>query len=478
MFLDQVDDGVDINLFGDIEPDGSDVRDRVERFEIFRFARIGVDVMPGLGQRLDQVATDAGRRMSLYSCPTPLPLVPFTFARRRGRLARKTTWEEIMGQTRRDVLKAGGLGLGTFALSGLSAGWLTQAHAAVPRADRPLKLLILGGTGFTGPFQVRYALARGHEVTIFNRGSRSLDWPGPVEELVGDRNESNLEALEGRTWDVCIDNPTTLPFWVRDAGQVLQGKVGHYVFTSTLSVYASNADPGADESSARLEYSGEDPMAETIETLRADPGRLYGPLKAESEREVARWFPEQHTIVRPTLIVGPGDRTDRFTYWPLRMARGGSVLAPGDGSDPVQIIDARDLAEWTVRQAEAQTGGAYNAAGPDYRMNFDAMLHGIRAVTGKAAELVWVPADFLREEGLQPWSDMPVWIPHEGEYAGFSTWSNARAVAAGLTFRPFADTVSATLDWFRDQPAERQAEIRAGISAGREAEVLAAWQAA
>ena len=378
-----------------------------------------------------------------------------------------------MGQTRRDILKAGGLG--AVALTGLSLGASAQAMAAVPKADRPLELLILGGTGFTGPFQVRYALARGHRVTIFNRGNKSLDWPGPVEELVGDRNEGNLSALEGRKWDVCIDNPTTLPFWVRDAGRVLQDSVDHYVFTSTLSVYASNAEASADESSDLLEYSGDDAMAETMESLRADMS-LYGPLKAESEREVARWFPGRHTIVRPTLIVGPGDATDRFTYWPVRMARGGQVLAPGDGKDPVQLIDARDLAEFTIRQAEARAAGAYNAAGPDYRLTFDAMLHGIRAVTGVAAELNWAPAEFLAEQGLNPWSDMPVWIPAEGEYAGFATRSNRKAIDAGLTFRPFADTVEATLAWFRDQPEDRRSELRAGISAEREAEALEALQ--
>ncbi len=381
-----------------------------------------------------------------------------------------------MGQTRRDLLKLSGLGLGAVALSSLGARAMAKGQGAMAKADQPLSILILGGTGFTGPFQVRYALARGHRVTIFNRGNRSLDWPGPVEELVGDRNDGNLDVLKDRQWDVCIDNPTTLPFWVRDAGQVLQGNVGHYVFTSTLSVYASNAVPGADETAAILPYNGEDAMAETMETLRANMG-LYGPLKAESEREVARWFPDQHTIIRPTLIVGPGDQTDRFTYWPLRMSRGGQVLAPGDGSDPVQIIDARDVAEFTIRMAETQAGGAFNAAGPDYPLSFEAMLYGIRAVTGVAAELNWASADFLAEQGISPWSDMPVWIPSQDEYAGFSSWSNAKAIAAGMTFRPFADTVAATLAWFREQPRERQAEIRAGISAEREAEVLAALRA-
>ncbi|MBY6203629.1 NAD-dependent epimerase/dehydratase family protein [Halomonas denitrificans] len=382
-----------------------------------------------------------------------------------------------MGQTRRDLLKVGGLGLGAAALSGLGLQAEARTMSVVPKADRPLDLLILGGTGFTGPFQVRYALARGHRVTIFNRGNKSLDWPGPVEELVGDRNEGNLSALEGRRWDVCIDNPTTLPFWVRDAGRVLENQVDHYVFTSTLSVYASNADPGADESAALLEYQGEDRMAETMKSVRANMA-LYGPLKAESEREVARWFPGRHTIVRPTLIVGPGDATDRFTYWPVRLARGGQVLAPGDGKDPVQLIDARDLAEWTVRMAEAQAGGAYNAAGPDYRLTFDAMLHGIRAVTGVAAELNWAPAEFLAERGINPWSDMPVWIPSEGEYAGFASRSNRKAIDAGLAFRPFADTVEATLAWFRDQPDDRRSQLRAGLTPEREAEALEALRAA
>lgn len=383
-----------------------------------------------------------------------------------------------MAPTRRDLLKLGGLSLGAVAFSGLATGAFAQASTSVAPASRPLRILILGGTGFTGPFQVRYALARGHRVTIFNRGNKSIDWPGPVEELVGDRNEGDLSALEGRKWDVCIDNPTSLPFWVRDAGQALQGQVDHYVFTSTLSVYASNSTPGADESAELLTYSGPDPMSETIDSLRANVGGLYGPLKAESEREVERWFPGQNTIIRPTLIVGPGDQTDRFTYWPVRLARGGEVLAPGDGKDPAQIIDARDLAEWTIRMAEAQVGGAYNAAGPGYELTFDALLHGIRAVTGVPATLNWVPAEFLNEQGVQPWSHMPVWIPRAGGMAGFSRRSNARATAAGLAFRPLADTVSATLQWFQEQPADRQADLRAGLSAEREAEVLAAWRQA
>jgi hypothetical protein len=206
-----------------------------------------------------------------------------------------------------------------------------------------MRLLILGGTGFIGPHQVRYASARGHLVTIFNRGRQQEAWPGAVEELLGDRN-GDLKALEGRDWDVCIDNPTTLPFWVRDAGQALKGRIKHYVFISTISVYAANDKP-ADETAPLVAYKGDDPMAETIKSLNANP-RLYGPLKALSEKEATKQFGDLGTtIIRPSLIVGPGDETDRFTYWPVRLARGGEILAPGDGNDPVQFIDARDLAD-------------------------------------------------------------------------------------------------------------------------------------
>lgn len=266
----------------------------------------------------------------------------------------------MMGMTRRRLLEAGAL------------AWPGAALAAAP--PRRLRILILGGTGFTGPHQVRYALSRGHTITLFNRGRRPKAWPGEVEELVGDRNASDLAALAGREWDVCIDNPTTLPFWVRDAGRALKGRVGRYVFISTLSAYAANDAP-ADESAALAAYDGADPMAETLQTLQASGGALYGPLKAASEREALRQFGDDAvTIIRPGLIVGPGDETDRFTYWPVRIARGGEVLAPGDGADPVQFIDARDLAEWIVRMAEQGAAGAFNATGPAEPMSLAEML--------------------------------------------------------------------------------------------------------
>jgi 2'-hydroxyisoflavone reductase len=362
------------------------------------------------------------------------------------------------------------------AIEGAAALAATTALARPAGAGpvKPLRILILGGTGFTGPHQVRYALSRGHQVTLFNRGRETEDWPGAVEQLVGDRNTGDLKALEGRTWDVCIDNPTTLPFWVRDAGRVLAGKVGQYVFISTISVYASDAKPGQDEAAALAPYAGKDPMAETADTLKADMS-LYGPLKAISEREAARQFGAgATTIIRPGLIVGPGDPTDRFTYWPVRLARGGEVLAPGDGSDPVQFIDARDLAEWTIRMAEQRKTGVFNADGPGVPLSMKAMLGGIGKAIGADARLTWADAAFLEAHKVEAWTDMPVWVPGFGDTAGFARRDISRAMALGLTYRPLATTTANTLAWFKTLPADRQAKLRAGLSPEREAAVLAA----
>jgi 2'-hydroxyisoflavone reductase len=339
---------------------------------------------------------------------------------------------------------------------------------------KPLRILILGGTGFTGPHQIRYALSRGHHVTLFNRGKQTLTWPGPVEQLVGDRATGDLHALADREWDVCIDNPTTLPSWVRDVGRVLHGKVKQYIFISTVSAYASNSE-AADESAPLAEYAGADAMAETLDSLRASQNALYGPLKARSEREARTQFADITTIIRPGLIVGPGDQTDRFTYWPVRVSHGGEVLAPGDGTDPVQIIDARDLAQWTIRLAEQRTYGTFNATGPAQLLTMGAMLKEVASATHSDAHLTWVPAKFLDAEKVEHWSDMPVWVPGSTEDAGFARRSIARALAAGLVFRPLGETVTDTLEWFRHQPPERQAALKSGLTPEREKKVLADW---
>ena len=377
--------------------------------------------------------------------------------------------------TRRNAIK-----LAALAVAGVVAPMrIARALAGeISKSPRPLRILILGGTGFIGPHQVRYALARRHKLTLFNLGNRPQVWPGTVEELVGDRNTGDLKLLEGREWDVCIDNPTTLPFWVRDAGRVLSGKVKQYIFISTVSVYADAAKPGADESAALTAYHGKDAMAETQDTLKVDMANLYGSLKAMSEREAAKQFPGTTTIIRPSLIVGPGDETDRFTYWPVRLAHSGEVLAPGDGRDPVQFIDARDLSEWTIRMAEQRTFGTFNALGPAQELSMSAMLAGIGGALHSDARPTWVSSEFLSEQNVSPWSDMPVWVPGQGESAGFARRVNRKAVAAGLTFRPLATTAVDTLAWFRAQPNERQAKLHAGLSAEREREVLAAWKRA
>lgn len=340
----------------------------------------------------------------------------------------------------------------------------------------PLRILILGGAGLTGPHQVRYALSRGHSVTLFNRGRTPLppDLAG-VEQLQGDRAEGDLRALQSRTWDVCIDNPTTFPAWARASAQLLAGQVDRYIFISTISVYANLREP-VTESSPLHAYQGPDPYAETMDTLRASRMALYGPLKAASEREVQRLFPSAAAIVRPGLIVGPGDATDRFTYWPLRVRRGGEVLAPGTPQDPVQIIDARDLAEWTIRLAEQRTTGVFNATGPAERLGFGAMLETIRAALNAQASFTWVPAPFLEAQKVAPWSDLPAWMPSDGEAAGMMRADIGAALRAGLAFRPLGETVRDTLAWFDTLPAERRESPRTGLKAEREQAVLDAWK--
>jgi 2'-hydroxyisoflavone reductase len=387
---------------------------------------------------------------------------------------------------RRDLLKLGAAA-GATALLGRALAQTAPAAkparqhidplADIAKADKPLRILILGGTGFTGPHQVRYALARGHKLTLFNRGRRPKEWPGEVEELTGDREKGDLKSLEGtQEWDVCIDNPTSIPSWVRDVGQVLKGRVKQFIFISTISVYPDSLPPNRDETAPTQRYTGTDVMKETRDTLRANMA-LYGPLKAACEEEAERQFPGITTVIRPSLIVGPGDDTDRFTYWPARIAQGGEILAPGDGEDAVQFIDARDVAEWTIRMAEQRTFGIFNAAGPSYTLSMAAMLHGIRAATTAHAEFTWVDWDFLRAQNVSPWGDMPVWLPRREEGSGLSRVSIAKAKAAGLTFRSLADTTAATLAFWNPLPAERRAKPRAGIAPAREAEVLKAWHA-
>jgi 2'-hydroxyisoflavone reductase len=375
---------------------------------------------------------------------------------------------------RRDFMRSAALAAGALAV-GVSDG-----AGATARARKPLDILILGGTGLTGPHQVRYALARGHRVTVFNRGRRNDRLPSGVTELLGDRNLHQLAALKGKQWDVVIDNPTTLPFWVKDVGEMLKDRTKQYVFISTISVYdTSKAQAGVDESSPLVEYTKGDPLVVTQQELMKDIGGLYGAMKSASEREASKWFGERTTIIRPSLIVGPADESFRFTYWPYRIAKGGEILAPGDGEDHVQIIDCRDLAEWTIRMVENGTTGTFNAASPVSPMTMSEQLHGIRAAFDGNREIhfTWVPADFLETQKVGAWGDMPTWIPRsDPESAGMNA-HNRRAVDAGLTFRPLARSAVDALEWFNDAPADAQARMLkgAGLSPERERATLDAW---
>jgi len=387
-----------------------------------------------------------------------------------------------MTTSRRDFMKLSAAAGGVLGLRGMPTSLLGPARRRgheyeglpdVPAADRPLRVLILGGTGFIGPYEVRYAVARGHAVTVFNRGRHQADLPASVEHLVGDRN-GDLQSLEGRDWDVVVDNPTTLPKWVRDSASLLAGHAGQYVFISSISVYADTSEPGMDEDTPVLPYQGSDPYAETHVTAQ-----LYGPLKALSEKEAEKWFPGKTTVIRPGLIVGPGDPSDRFTYWPVRIDRGGEVMAPGEPTGPAQIIDARDLSEWTVRVCEQADMGVYNATGPRAPLSFAEMLYGCRAVTSGSNDIrfTWVDSDFLAAQQVSAWSEMPVWVPDTPENAGFARVSIERAVAKGLTFRPLAVTARDALDWFKTLPVERQAKLLSGIDPVKEKRALQAWHA-
>jgi nucleoside-diphosphate-sugar epimerase len=379
--------------------------------------------------------------------------------------------------TRRNFLKLSALAGGSIGLGLIQPAATSSLALGIggrdARAPKPLRILILGGTGFTGPFQVRYSLERGHKVTVFNRGrTHPGELPKEAEQLIGDRN-GQLDALKGRTWDVVIDNPATLPVWVRDAAQILQGNAERYVFISSTAVYADSGKVNQDETAPLAKYEGADAMKETSATMRASNMALFGPLKAVSEAEAEKWFPGKALIIRPGYIVGPGDESDRFTYWPVRVERGGEMLAPGTPDDPIQIIDARDLAEWTVRMVEQGTVGSFNAVGPKSKLGIGKMLEVMKKTTRSDARFTWVDDKFLASQKII--DDFPIWTSPSGPYITYNTANISKALQHGLTFRPLAETTRATLEWFRRQPPARQLKMRAGIPAAREAEVLAAW---
>jgi len=325
-----------------------------------------------------------------------------------------------------------------------------------------MDLLVLGGTRFLGRHLVEAALGLGHRVTLFNRGESNPGLFPEAEQLRGERG-GDLSPLRGRRWDVAIDTSGNLPREVLASAELLADSVGHYTFVSSISAYESFARTGTDEDAPVLEPP--DPEPEKLDW------ELYGGLKVGCERAAEAALPGRTLVVRPGMIVGPHDYTDRFPYWRRRVAEGGDVLAPGDPEQQVQLIDARDLARWMLRMVEGGRTGVYNATGPEHRLSMRGMLEGIRAATGSDARFVWASEEFLLDAGVEPWEEMPFWVPNG--MAGILAVDVGRAVGAGLVFRPLGQTV-------RDVPGpdagRPEVEIEAGISREREEELLRAWR--
>ena len=424
--------------------------------------------------------------------------------------------------SRRDLLR-GGLAAAALGLAHSACGG--PAAAPDPKAPAPpapvarKRILILGGTGFLGPKTVDAALARGHTVTLFNRGKREKYLPlaasQRVEHLYGNRDPllpadderdadgkllhpdaspKGLEQLAGRTWDVVIDNSGYFPRLVGASAQLLSKSASRYIFISSISAYAENPAAGGDERTTLATLA--DP---TVEAMGAE-SENYGGLKVLCEQAAEAAFPGRAAIVRPGYIVGPGDPTDRFTYWPVRAARGGTMLAPGSPADPLQWIDVRDLAEWLVTLAEHETTGTFNAIGPaGGPARWGDVLGACVAATGSGVALEWIPAAWLEQHGQGGEDAFPIWTAPVGKFAGFHRWKNERAVAAGLKLRPIDDTVKALLAWTpgeverrtrvvreleaaakaSGQPPRRGPDpniLRAGPVFGREQELIQQWR--
>jgi nucleoside-diphosphate-sugar epimerase len=319
-----------------------------------------------------------------------------------------------------------------------------------------VRLLLIGGPKFLGYALIEAALARGHELTTFNRGTTGPELFPQIEKLHGDR-DGGLAVLEGRTWDAVVDTSGYVPRHVRDSAQALAGSAGRYAFVSSISYYADFREP-------RVESDPPEELGDKPDDRLLDDFSNYGALKALCEQEAEHAFGDRTILVRPGLIVGPNDPTDRFTYWPRRAERGGPILAPAPSEYPVQMIDVRDLADWTIRLLEDERSGPFNATSPPGALTFGSMLEACGAT-----DIVWVGEHFLLEEGLQGWMDLPCWIPSTAEeMASFQLVPVDRAVASGLTFRPLTETARDVPEWTE----------KAGLAAEREAELLAAWKAA
>ncbi len=335
-----------------------------------------------------------------------------------------------------------------------------------------MRLLVLGGTLFVGRHLVEAALDRGHEVTLFNRGRTNTDLFPEVERLQGDR-DGDLSALEGRTWDAVFDPSGYVPRVVRASAEVLAPSVGHYTFVSSGSVYPF----------ANVSHDEQSPV-EALEEETEDIAKAYGALKALSEREVEQVLPGRTLILRAGLIVGRYDWTNRFGYWVRRVAEGGEVLVPAPRDWTVQIIDARDLVDWTLDLAEREEAGTFNAVGPERPIAIEELVEAIKRESGSDARFTWVDEEFLLGQGLEPFDDVPLWLGlgRNPEVSSFYRMENTKALGAGLSFRPLAQTIADSLAWERERrarPLEKDYGVAgevAGLSPEREAEVLHAWR--
>ncbi|GAB4467752.1 MAG: SDR family oxidoreductase [Anaerolineae bacterium] len=329
-----------------------------------------------------------------------------------------------------------------------------------------MKLLVLGGTRFVGRHLVETAQARGHEITLFNRGMTNRELFPEIERLIGDR-DGGLDVLRGRTWDAVIDTCGYVPRLVRASAELLAETVGRYVFISTISVYADFTHPGLTEEASLATLADE-----TVEQITDE---TYGGLKALCEQAAESVLPGRVLVIRPGLIVGPYDPTDRFTYWPWRIAQGGEVLAPGTPANRTQFIDARDLVGWILEMVERQAVGTFNATGPDYPLTLGDLFEACRRVSGSDAVLTWCSQEFLAANEVAPWVDLPLYLPETDEHIGLKTVDVSRALAQGLRFRPLDETIRDTLAWARTRPADHV--WRLGLTAEREASLLASWHA-
>ena len=365
---------------------------------------------------------------------------------------------------RRDFLRTSTAAGGVLLTGGLPA--LARAASQVGTSTpASLKILVLGGTGFIGPHLVRYAGSRGHKITIFTRGRHDAELPRDVERLQGDRSTNDLASLQGKTWDVVVDDSANNVDWIKASTALLKGSAGRYMFTSSTGVYYPYLKRGVDESTP-VHYEMADPN---------DGSEKFGVMKANCEKILLDTFGDRGTVIRPTYIVGPGDTSDRFPYWPQRLAKGGEVLAPGKPDDPMQIIDVRDLAEFMIRVVENDHNGIFNVAGPKSTLTAKQFYPAAAEALDAKVKYTYVDDyDFLAAHKIE--ESIP-WAMLKGNDYGMMSVKNERAIAAGLTFRPLATTVRDTLAWWPTVPEARRTKPRFSITPETEAQALADWHA-